>query len=83
MDVGDPLASDAAIMHWAAKYGYRVFTHDLDFGSVARGLEQQESQRVSGTLGWRIAFTDREGRHLGIPGQGEKDSGANVKTIPG
>jgi len=34
MDVGDPRASDAAIMHWAAKYGYLVFTHDLDFGAL-------------------------------------------------
>lgn len=33
-DVGDPRASDHAIMEWALANGYVVFTHDLDFGAV-------------------------------------------------
>jgi predicted nuclease of predicted toxin-antitoxin system len=32
--VGDPRATDAAIMQWALKGGYVVFTHDLDFGTL-------------------------------------------------
>jgi predicted nuclease of predicted toxin-antitoxin system len=33
-DVGDPRATDAAIMTWAAAGGWVVFTHDLDFGTL-------------------------------------------------
>ena len=32
--IGDPRASDQAIMNWAAHHGYVVFTHDLDFGTM-------------------------------------------------
>ena len=32
--VGDPRSSDRAIMDWAAKHGYVLFTHDLDFGAM-------------------------------------------------
>ena len=32
--VGDPRASDAAIMEWAATHEYVVFTYDLDFGTM-------------------------------------------------
>ena len=32
--IGDPRASDQAIMNWAAHHGYVVFTHDLDFGAM-------------------------------------------------
>ena len=32
--VGDPRATDRAIMTWAAEHGYIVFTHDLDFGAL-------------------------------------------------
>lgn len=32
--VGDPGASDRAIMSWASENGYVVFTHDLDFGAI-------------------------------------------------
>ncbi len=32
--VGDPRATDAAIMDWAAANQYVVFTHDLDFGTM-------------------------------------------------
>ena len=32
--VGDPRASDAAIMEWAVSHEYVVFTHDLDFGTM-------------------------------------------------
>ncbi len=32
--VGDPRASDADIMEWAASHGYIVFTHDLDFSAM-------------------------------------------------
>jgi predicted nuclease of predicted toxin-antitoxin system len=32
--VGDPRASDREILAWAATYGFVVFTHDLDFGTV-------------------------------------------------
>lgn len=31
-EVGDPRATDSAIMAWAVDNGYIVFTHDLDFG---------------------------------------------------
>lgn len=32
--VGDPRATDAAIMQFAREHGYVVFTHDLDFGTL-------------------------------------------------
>ena len=32
--VGDPRATDRAIMTWAAANQYVVFTHDLDFGTM-------------------------------------------------
>jgi predicted nuclease of predicted toxin-antitoxin system len=32
--VGDPRATDRAIMDWAVANGYIVFTHDLDFGTL-------------------------------------------------
>ncbi|MDB5291716.1 MAG: hypothetical protein JWL69_2957 [Phycisphaerales bacterium] len=32
--VGDPRATDRAIMDWAVANGYMVFTHDLDFGTM-------------------------------------------------
>lgn len=32
--IGDPEATDAVIMDWAAANGYIVFTHDLDFGTL-------------------------------------------------
>jgi len=33
-EVGDPKATDRAIMEWARSNGYTVFTHDLDFGAL-------------------------------------------------
>ncbi|MFB2767859.1 DUF5615 family PIN-like protein [Pelatocladus sp. BLCC-F211] len=32
--VGNPHERDTVIMEWAKAYGYIVFTHDLDFGSL-------------------------------------------------
>ena len=32
--MGEPQASDRAIMDWAVREGYTVFTHDLDFGTM-------------------------------------------------
>lgn len=32
--VGDPRAPDTALVQWALKNGYAVFTHDLDFGTM-------------------------------------------------
>ncbi len=32
--VGSPTAPDTEILDWAAKNGYIVFTHDLDFGAI-------------------------------------------------
>lgn len=32
--VGEPRATDRAIMDWARANGYVVFTHDLDFGAL-------------------------------------------------
>lgn len=32
--VGDPRASDQAIMAWASDHGYALFAHDLAFGSI-------------------------------------------------
>lgn len=32
--VGNPRATDQAIMQWALTNGYVVFTHDLDFGTL-------------------------------------------------
>jgi predicted nuclease of predicted toxin-antitoxin system len=32
--VGDPKATDAAIMEWARRSGHVVFTHDLDFSAI-------------------------------------------------
>ncbi|HEY0070176.1 MAG TPA: DUF5615 family PIN-like protein [Chloroflexia bacterium] len=33
-NLGDPRATDQAIMEWARANGYIVFTHDLDFGAL-------------------------------------------------
>lgn len=33
-EIGDPRATDRAIMDWAQANGYVVFTHDLDFGAL-------------------------------------------------
>jgi predicted nuclease of predicted toxin-antitoxin system len=33
-EVGDPRASDAAIMSWAREHGSVVLTHDLDFAAL-------------------------------------------------
>ena len=33
-NVGNPRATDRAIMDWAEANGYIVFTHDLDFGTI-------------------------------------------------
>ena len=32
--IGDPRATDRAIVDWARANGYVVFTHDLDFGTM-------------------------------------------------
>lgn len=32
--IGDPRASDAALMTWASTNDYLVVTHDLDFGAI-------------------------------------------------
>lgn len=32
--VGDPRASDSALMAWARENGRLVFTHDMDFGAL-------------------------------------------------
>lgn len=32
--VGDPRAADSEILDWAAKNGYVIITHDLDFGAM-------------------------------------------------
>jgi predicted nuclease of predicted toxin-antitoxin system len=32
--VGDPRATDRALMTWAHEGGYVIFTHDLDFGTL-------------------------------------------------
>jgi predicted nuclease of predicted toxin-antitoxin system len=33
-NIGDPREEDSVIMQWARTYGYIVFTHDLDFGTL-------------------------------------------------
>ena len=33
-EIGDPRATDDAIMAWARQNGHTVFTHDLDFGAL-------------------------------------------------
>ncbi len=33
-EVGDPRATDKAILDWARKNGYWVVTNDLDFGDI-------------------------------------------------
>ncbi|MEO8168481.1 MAG: DUF5615 family PIN-like protein [bacterium] len=32
--IGDPRSKDSAIMEWARKNGYMVFTHDIDFATI-------------------------------------------------
>ncbi len=39
--VGDPRATDRAIMHWARENGYLVLTHDLDFGAILAATHAQ------------------------------------------
>jgi predicted nuclease of predicted toxin-antitoxin system len=39
--IGDPGATDACIMAWAAENGYVVFTHDLDFGAILASTQSQ------------------------------------------
>lgn len=40
--VGDPRATDRAIMDWARTNRYVVFTHDLDFGALLAVTRAQE-----------------------------------------
>jgi predicted nuclease of predicted toxin-antitoxin system len=57
--VGDPAATDRAIMEWAISNAYVVFTHDLDFGTllalthaIGPSVIQVRSQDVlSGSIG--------------------------------
>lgn len=49
--IGDPRATDHAIMEWAQSNGYVVFTHDLDSGALltaaeARGPSEKVSSRT-------------------------------------
>ncbi|WP_199249254.1 DUF5615 family PIN-like protein [[Phormidium] sp. ETS-05] len=39
--VGDPRATDRAIMNWASANGYVVFTNDLDFGALLAALSAE------------------------------------------
>jgi len=39
--VGAITASDREIMAWARKYGYMVFTHDLDFSALLAATQEE------------------------------------------
>ncbi len=39
--VGDPRATDRAIMVWANANGYAVFTHDLDFSALLAATQAE------------------------------------------
>lgn len=39
--VGDPRASDRAIMEWSLAKGYIVFTNDLDFGAILAATQAE------------------------------------------
>lgn len=39
--VGDPRALDHTIMEWARTNEYIVFTHDLDFGAILAGTQDE------------------------------------------
>lgn len=57
--VGDPQASDQAIMEWARSNQYVIFTHDLDFG-VLLALTQAGGPSVI-----QIRAQDVLPKHLG------------------
>jgi predicted nuclease of predicted toxin-antitoxin system len=39
--IGDYRATDQTIMEWAETNGYKVFTHDLDFGTLLAATQAQ------------------------------------------
>lgn len=39
--VGDPRASDRAILGWALTNGYIIFTNDLDFGAILAATQAE------------------------------------------
>ncbi len=45
--VGNTRATDQAIMAWALRNQFLVFTHDLDFGTVLEGLWKLEQSGES------------------------------------
>ena len=57
--VGDPRASDRTIMDWAAKHGYVLFTHDLDFGTLLA------LSHAAGPSVIQVRADDVSPRHLG------------------
>ena len=57
--VGDPRASDRTIMDWAAKHGYVLFTHDLDFGTLLA------LYHAAGPSVIQVRADDVSPRHLG------------------
>lgn len=44
--VGDPAATDEAIMRWAAEHDAVVFTHDLDFGAILASTQAEKPSVV-------------------------------------
>ena len=44
--VGDPCAADVQIMQWAAREGFVVLTHDLDFGAMLAATQGRKPSVV-------------------------------------
>lgn len=78
-DVGDPRASDKAIMDWAAAQQYVVFTHDLDFGTML-ALTHEAGPSVLQVRAENILPDNLEGPVIAALNQHESDlsSGALV-----
>ena len=57
--VGDPRAEDSVSMAWALAYGYAVFTHDLDFGTMLALTHATGPQCLAGARAKRHARRHR------------------------
>ena len=78
-DVGDPRASDRAVMDWSMVHQYVVFTHDLDFGTML-ALTHDVGPSVIQVRAENVLPDYLEGSVVAAPNQHEADlsSGALV-----
>jgi predicted nuclease of predicted toxin-antitoxin system len=75
--IGDPRATDRAIMEWALANGYTVFTHDLDFGAILAATQASAPSVL------QVRAHDVLPAHLGgIVAAAIRQFAGNSRTVP-